>query len=142
MSTFDGFFVDVIEDTENALSDYTANNTFTSVVVGAVQIDKLDYPCVHIIPDTCTYQTRQEYEFIITVNYYFKRDIRDYSFVKNLKTVEPSIDDIIKEYGDNDEVTEFKVNNVEYMTGEIGQIMLDIYRITFQVSKLFDYAKI
>ena len=139
MGQFDGFFKSVFTDIKDILeSNYS--DDFEDIVIGPYQINDLDYPCVHIIPDRSSYQGRSEYTTEVDIFFYFERSNKDYSFMDNQTTVESTLEDIIKELDSNSNVTEFKINELEYFAGDVGQVLLNIIRVNISCSGLIEYA--
>jgi len=139
MGQFDGFFKSIFTDIESVYKD-NYSDEFEDIVIGPYQINELDFPSVHIIPDRSTYESRSEYDTRVVINYYFERSPKDYSFLDNQTTVESTLEDLIIELDTNSNLTEFKITEIEYFAGEVGQVLLNIIKVTISCSGLIEYA--
>ncbi len=139
MGQFDNFFSSIFTDIKDILeSNYSSD--FEDIVIGPYQINELDYPCIHIIPERSAYQGRSEYQTSVDIFFYFERDAKDYSFLDNQNTVESTLSDLIIELDSNPNLTEFKISELEYFAGQAGQVLLNIIRVNIQCSGLIEYA--
>ena len=141
MAVYDQTPRSIITDITTTLQD-NHGTTFEDIVVGPFQINELDFPCAHVIPDTSLYQGRSEYQTNIDVNFYFERDSKDYSFLSNLDAVDATKNDIMIKLDVNPKVANPLISNEEYFVGEVGQKLLNVITFTVQASWLVDFADV
>ena len=138
--SFEGFWTNVIEDVLNGLENNHSTD-FESIVLGEINPSKLDYPCVHIIPDTSNYKGSQEYRDTIKVNYYFEKghdDPREY--LDSLEVMEESLDSMLLELYKDELVGEHKIDRIEHYRGELSNTRLEVVSVDIMISKLFNYS--
>lgn len=131
----------IITDITATLQD-NHGSTFEDIVLGPYQINELDFPCAHVIPDTTLYQGRSEYQTNIDVNFYFERDSKDYSFLSNLDDVDATKNDIMTKLDANTNISTYKITDEEYFVGEVGQKLLNVITFSVQSSWLVDFANV
>lgn len=137
MSTFTSFWSSIIQSMKSGCEE--SSDTF-NIVVGGVDTKRIRFPCIHILPESSDYQSRQVYEDRVTVNFYFERSTRGkQNLISNLKDVESSIDGILDKLDKNSLVGEFKISNLEFLAGDMGKL-IDVISVTFFVTKIVDYA--
>ncbi len=137
------FFQTPIQEINDSL-EYWIESTevgfLKDVVIGPVQINELDYPCAHVIPDRSDYVGDSEHEISVTINYYFERDKRSYSFIDNLDNVERTLDKLFFDIDSNTSVFNYELDGIDFYMGELGQIMLNIISVDIILSKGFNWA--
>jgi len=139
---FQGFFSGIIKDIKIAVEDYVgSDSTFEETAVGQVEIDYLDYPCIHIIPDESNYEEKGTYVNRIRVNYYFERGQDADKYITYMEEVEKTMDDIILKLEDSDNI-EYKVNNVIHLAGDTQNNLLEIVQVEYYVTKMKDLSSI
>ncbi len=139
MAIYKGYAKSMIEDIKSAIED-NHSDSFEDIVIGAFQVNELDYPCAHIIPDRSDYEGRSGYRTSVDINFYFERDPKDYSFLTNLGTVDDVKDDIMSKLDSNSNFSEYKLTTEEFLAGEVGQKMLNVYTLTFECTWLIEFA--
>ncbi len=138
MVNFEGFWSTVLSSLKDGIEKHSRDY---DVILGEVNTNNLNYPSAHIIPETSNYQDGGRYQDVITVNFYFERNTDGgQDIISNLEDVEETIDDIIIELGKNKYIGEYKVDDVEFLAGEVGKL-IDIISVSFFVTKLIDYAE-
>ncbi len=139
MAIYKGYAKSMIEDIKSAIED-NHSDSFEDIVIGAFQVNELDYPCAHIIPDRSDYEGRSGYRTSVDINFYFERDPKSYSFLTNLGTVDDVKDDIMSKLDSNSNFSEYKLTTEEFLAGEVGQKMLNVYTLTFECTWLIEFA--
>ena len=139
MVIYKGHAKSMVEDIKSVIED-NHSDSFKDIVIGAFQINELDYPCAHIIPDNSTYEGRSGYRTTVDINFYFERDPDDYSYLTNMDAVDDTKDDIMIKLDSNTNFSEYKLTSEEFKVGEAGQKMLNVYTLTFETTWLIEFA--
>lgn len=139
MVIYKGYAKAMVEDIKTAIED-NHSDSFEDIVIGGFNINELDYPCVHIIPDRSTYEGGSGYRTSVDINFYFERDPKGYSFLTNLGTVDDVKDNIMSKLDSNNKFSEYKLTTEEFLAGEVGQKMLNVYTLTFKTTWLIEFA--
>lgn len=139
MAIYKGYAKAMVEDIKTAIED-NHSDSFEDIVIGGFNINELDYPCAHIIPDNSNYEGRSGYRTTIDINFYFERDPKGYSYLSNWDTVDNTKDDIIYELDSDSKFSEYKLTNEDFKIGEVGQKMLNVYTHTYEATWLIEFA--
>jgi len=140
--SFTGFFSGIISDIKDAVETYVgSDSTFEETAIGQVQIDYLNYPCIHIIPDESNYEATNTYTNRIRVNYYFEKGQDANKYITYMEEVEKTMDDIILKLEGSDNI-EYRVENVVHLAGGTENNLLEIVQVEFNVTKGKDLADI
>ena len=137
MVDFTGKFSKPIKNIETALEEFQPKY---GIEIGAVNYDRLDYPTIHIIPDRTDYQGSGEYASYVPIFFYFTKGKNENKYVEHLEDVEKTIDTILGELQENDDLFEYKLNGLENFAGEQNNTLLEIIKIEIKVSRIVDVS--
>ena len=137
MSAWADHLVGVIEAIDGGIESHGG---FGSKTIGPLQLDRLTYPAVHIVPQTVDYAGGNEYTHSITVEhiYTFTHDFDYTSFV--LETAERS-DSVLDALHDTDDLDiQARVDSVDHFAGQPADNLLVGLDVTFAVQTAVDLA--
>lgn len=137
MSEYSGFMTDVVTNFEDAFNDSDFNT-----VVGEVNMEKLDYPAVHIIPDRVEQVEGCKYNIYVDVFYFFESLRNVGRWYDHMEDVEDTFNSISEELKSNSGVGEYKPVSIENFAGSQGGSIILGIEVNWRVTKLIDFENV
>ena len=62
--------------------------------------------------------------------------------MEHLEDVEETIDTILNELSENEDIYDFKLDSIENFAGEVSGNLIETIKIEFKISRIVDYSEI
>lgn len=117
------------------------DDVFETTYTGPKTWDRMDYPVAEVMPQDTTRSAGNEFSHTLMTNLYFERG-RETDYIDDvLHPVAGVIDDTLSALSDTECVLTYVPTSIEDFAGEVGDSLVILVSITWEVTTLVDLAE-